>query len=250
MYAGFKLEALKIKNFTPSISTQERRLTKKKEMESRLKEYVVDNTTVNATEIQNDWFPQVKANVFLSHSHADIESVTLLADFLEEKFGLNCFIDSYVWGYFNNLINILFEGEELTIENVSYVSSNVHMMLSMALNNMIDRCECIIFYNTPNSLSLKGLIQQTTSPWIYNELTVSRIIRKRSKIAHRLLLENFSTGIIKTAKAVKKKFFYDVSLSHLHNMQVKQFNKWAYYVFQKELNGTDCLDCLYDLYEL
>lgn len=251
MYAGFKLEALKFKNFTSSISTQERRLTKKKEIESRLKEYVVDNTTVNATEIQNDWFPQVKANVFLSHSHADIESVTLLADFLEEKFGLNCFIDSYVWGYFNNLINLLLEGEELTIENVSYVSSNVHMMLSMALNNMIDRCECIIFYNTPNSLSLKGLIQQTTSPWIYNELTVSKIIRKRSKIAHRLLLlENFSTGIIKTAKAVKKKFFYDVNLSHLHNMSVKQFNDWRKAVLNQNIKGITSLDCLYNLYEI
>lgn len=248
MFSGFKLEDIKI-DFTPSLITIYNRMQKKATIEEKLKKYIVGDF-VNATKVQNDWFPQVKANVFLSHSHADIESVTLLADFLEEKFGLNCFIDSYVWGYFNNLINLLLEGEELTIENVSYVSSNVHMMLSMALNNMIDRCECIIFYNTPNSLSLKGLIQQTTSPWIYNELTVSKIIRKRSKIEHRLLLENFSTGIIKTAKAVKKKFFYDVTLSHLHNMQVKQFNKWAYYVFQKELNGTDCLDCLYDLYEL
>ena len=178
MYAGFKLESLKFNSFIPSNVTLSKRQRKKVEIERKLKEYVVDNSIINATEVQNDWFPQINSNVFLSHSHSDIKSVTLLADFLEEKFGLNCFIDSYVWGYFNDLINLLLEGEELTIENVSYVSSNVHMMLSMALNNMIDRCECIIFYNTPNSLSINGLVQQTASPWIYNELTVSKIIRK------------------------------------------------------------------------
>lgn len=249
MYAGFKLESLKFNSFIPSNVTQSKRQRKKVEIERKLKEYVVDNSIINATEVQNDWFPQINSNVFLSHSHSDIKSVTLLADFLEEKFGLNCFIDSYVWGYFNDLINLLLEGEELTIENVSYVSSNVHMMLSMALNNMIDRCECIIFYNTPNSLSINGLVQQTASPWIYNELTVSKIIRKRSPDEHRLLLENFA-GITKTAEAVKKKFFYDVNLSHLHNMTVSDFNNWFKIVSKQNTKGINSLDCLYDLYRI
>lgn len=249
MYAGFKLESLKFNDFRPSIKTRLNRQLKKRKIEGKLKEYVVDNAIINATEVQNDWFPQVDSNVFLSHSHSDIKAVTSLADFLEERFGLNCFIDSYAWGYFNDLINLLLEGEELTIENVSYVSSNVHMILSMALNNMIDRCECIIFYNTPNSLSINGLVQQTASPWIYNELTVSKIIRKRSPDEHRLLLENFA-GITKTAKAVKKKFFYDVNLSHLHDMTVLKFNNWYNIVSNQNAKGISSLDCLYDLYRI
>ena len=36
----------------------------------------------------------------------------------------------------------------------NYTTSHVHMMLSTALTEMIDKTECIMFYNTPNSVSL------------------------------------------------------------------------------------------------
>lgn len=241
MYACFKLEKLLFK-FNASLTTRIFRHKKQTIIKEKLKNYVIDSDTVNATEVQKDWFPEVSADIFISHSHADIKQVTKIADFLYEKLGLICFIDSYAWGYFNDLTNLLLEGESLTLENVSYVSSNVHMMLSMALSNMIDKCECLIFYNTPNSLPINSYFHKTTSPWIYNELVISKIIRRKSKAEHRMLLENFS----KTASIVNKKFYYDVDMSHLNNITVKNFKSWIQYCPKK----YNALDKLYKMYNL
>lgn len=57
------------------------------------------------------------------------------------------------------------------------------MMLSTALNNMIDSTECLFFLNTPNSISLSNEITNeqkfTYSPWLYSELTTASIVEKR-----------------------------------------------------------------------
>ena len=55
------------------------------------------------------------------------------------------------------------------------------MMLSIALSNMIDECESVFLLNTPQSISLEDNInkEQTSSPWIYNELSIANIIRVR-----------------------------------------------------------------------
>lgn len=60
-------------------------------------------------------------------------------------------------------------------------------MLSVALSRMIDRCECIIFINTPHSISSREYIEGdiTDSPWIYSEIAMTRLIEKRSPEVHR-----------------------------------------------------------------
>lgn len=78
----------------------------------------------------------------------------------------------------------------------NYTTSHVHSMLSSALAEMIDSSECLIFFNTPNSIYLNDEIksktngQSTFSPWIYHELSISGMIRKKKP--ERLLIEHFS----------------------------------------------------------
>ena len=36
---------------------------------TNLKKYICENGIINGTMMQEDWFPQVSADVFLSHSH-------------------------------------------------------------------------------------------------------------------------------------------------------------------------------------
>jgi hypothetical protein len=53
------------------------------------------------------------------------------------------------------------------------------MMLSTALSMMIDKAECLFFLNTPNSIQATEAIDRTKSPWIYHEISISSLIRKR-----------------------------------------------------------------------
>ncbi len=59
----------------------------------------------------------------------------------------------------------------------SFVAANVHIMLSVALMKMIDACECLLFVDSDNSLKYaKGQVA-TPSPWIYEEMGFSQMLR-------------------------------------------------------------------------
>lgn len=159
------------------------------EIERSLQDFIDESGVIDGTKLQNTWFP-VKTNfdVFLSHSHSDEKTAIALAGFLQKELGLNTFIDSCLWGYSNELlkrIDIQYcmqrNGEIFDYDKRNYSTSHVHMMLSIALTSMIDTCETIFLLNTPQSISLEEDIKkaQTSSPWIYNELSVANIIRVR-----------------------------------------------------------------------
>lgn len=57
--------------------------------------------------MKEDWFPNIEADVFISHSHQDKKIVLALAGWIYEKFKVKCFIDSCVWGYINDLLEKL-----------------------------------------------------------------------------------------------------------------------------------------------
>ena len=119
-----------------------------------------------ATKIMDDWFPQVNAKVFISHSHKDENIAIGLAGWLEDKLGISSFIDSCVWGYAPRLLKKL--DTDLCLKDSGYydydrrniTNGHVNMMLATSLTKMIDQCECIIFLNTPNSISCKGCIEK------------------------------------------------------------------------------------------
>lgn len=54
--------------------------------------------------IQNDWFPEINADIFISHSHSDRDLANGIAGWINQKFGLRCFIDSNVWGHADKLL--------------------------------------------------------------------------------------------------------------------------------------------------
>ena len=51
------------------------------------------------------------------------------------------------------------------------------MMLSTALTQMIDKTECLLFLNTPFSISTSEVVNETESPCIYSELAVTKMLR-------------------------------------------------------------------------
>lgn len=234
MYRGFNL------NFTLKDNTKYHTLGKginsafKDKIKEKLDNYLISEGTLKATSIMQDWFPQIDADIFLSHSHKDEKTALILAGWIYDKLNLKTFIDSNVWGHSNNLLRIIndkysynSDKKNYSYEKVNNTSSHVNLMLSAALNRMIDNCECIFFLNTPNSISSNGIISKTYSPWIYSELSTTQIIRK--KTPERLMLKTvmFSAKAELTESQRSKLLMeYDIELSHLTDITFEEIEYW------------------------
>lgn len=158
-----------------------------------LKKLVLEGTEIpDGVAIQNDWFPEIDADIFISHSHNDCKLANGIAGWMNEEFGLRCFIDSNVWGYTNDLLRILNDkysdkrkgddgGIVYTHEKCNRAANHVNTMLTIALQKMIDRCECVLFLNTNQSILPyeKTLRDATDSPWIYSEIVCTQLIRHK-----------------------------------------------------------------------
>lgn len=170
-----------------------------------LKKFIYDNAHINGTAMKSNWFQIENVDVFISHSHQDINKVKAFAGWLYKEFNLTAFIDSCAWGYCNDLLKQIDDeyckkkdGKNYDYDLRNYTTSHVHMMLSTALTEMIDNTECIIFYNTPNSVSLADDLRMikkekkkvTLSPWIYHELAMTSLVRKCEPCRTVSLLEN------------------------------------------------------------
>jgi hypothetical protein len=205
---------------------------------------------LDASKIVANWFPDIEAQVFISHSHKDNKQAVELAGWLHSKFGIKSFIDSGVWGYSDDLLKLINDeycrGQDgsYLYEKINRASGHVHMMLTTALSRMINNCECIIFMNTPNSISAKSFIQgggSTDSPWIYSEISMTSLIQKRSPSEHRKTTLRKSLVLEAMLDSVPVR--YDIDLRHLTTLSMADLTKWG--------SGTDkgsaALDRLYNL---
>lgn len=227
--------------------------------EFSLKPFLLDNEYIDGTALKDIWFSIAKADVFISHSHQDIEKVKAFAGWLKNKFGLTAFIDSCAWGYCDDLLKLIDDrfckhqnGKTYDYKLRNYTTSHVHTMLSAALLDMIDRTECLIFYNTPQSICLKDELnkvdkaEKTLSPWIYSELSATRVLRCQKPDRLKRLRESFERrDSSKFNDSTLPHIEYDVSAS-INNMIKLDDNvlmKWE----GKHTTVEHPLDTLYKL---
>lgn len=144
-----------------------------------------DDGIYNAIDIMDKWFPKTNANVFLSHSHKDIEIVQYIAGVVLSK-GYTPFIDSCYWGYLDNLLKRLDDKfclddaqKYYNYEKRNGTTTHVHLMLMNRLIETMNDCEALIFVNSQNSTKYNkdGSERITDSAWIYSELLVSEFLR-------------------------------------------------------------------------
>lgn len=218
----------------------------KLKIDTNLKNFF-SNGKLDGTKLSNHWFPQIKADVFISHSHKDFESVLTLAGYLYKKLDLICFIDSCIWGYSDKLLKAIDKRYCTTKNENTYdydlrnlSTSHVHMMLTVALTKMIYNTECLFFLNTPNSILPKDSVKnKTLSPWIYTELSMIKYTDKKSALTHRTLQENFS----KSMEYLSVEYDVDDILKDLPILNSADIQKWGE---QKFKNKFKALDYLYE----
>lgn len=202
--------------------------------------------SINGNKIEEEWFPKFPGSfhVFLSHSHTDKDLAVAIAGLLKEKLNLDVFIDSLVWGYRDQLVRLLYDKTGRLNDTVSSIYSHVDCMLTKSLIEMMDSCECLLFLNTPQSVSIKDTVEQTHSPWIYAELEASRLLRRHKDEARRNR-QVFEYGTFSEKQASEQlNISYNIP-KHLSKLSDGQFSQWMNR--SRERRNFYALDELYRL---
>jgi len=223
-----------------------------RKIRERVTNKIIKGDTIDATLLQNNWFPGVKADIFISHSHLDSDKAHNLSVWLYDTFGLVSFIDEDIWGYADDLLRQIDDDYcfvesrhvyDYRLRNLS--TTHVHAMLSNALIQMIDQTECLFFLHSKNSIKTTDTAQnaiqkKTESPWLYLELMMSQIIRQRVPDRH---------PHMKMARIQNQKippFQYDVDLSQLPVIMDGGLEFWEI-EHKKQFFQPHPLDTLYEI---
>lgn len=213
---------------------------------SNLEAFKDNNGVIDGSKLSNNWFPQMEADVFISHSHKDFDTALILAGIMVSK-NLTPFIDSCVWGYADNLLKTIDkkycknEGSVYYDYNKrNYSTSHVHMMLTIALTKMLYNTECLIFLNTPNSIYPKNDIptdysDATLSPWIYAEMEMTNFLKPQTKEKHRIVQKAFSEG------REDLKIFHTSKTPNIEKVSVSDFINWSNNKYSSKEQALDSL---------
>ncbi len=231
------------------------------EVENALNAYIKNNI-IDGSKIQKDWFPEVEADIFLSHSSKDTKLVNAIAGWINDTFGLKCFIDSNVWGYAGKIAEMLNSNysDKRSDGNGGYlynhkkclkVSEHVNTMLNIALQKMVDKSESVFLINTGQSISINSdsnSIDLTYSPWIYLELVCSEIVRKKPLSFYRYSTASYhsiSESCRSDGRNEDLTISYNAPTQHLIKINQDVLEKW-----ERQFDGEYPfpLDILYDNY--
>ncbi|UAN02018.1 hypothetical protein [Achromobacter mucicolens] len=189
-----------------------------------------------AERIMAEWFPNLRPHVFISHSHKDSDQAIGLSGWLSEQFGLTAFVDSCAWGYAEKLLKAVDKKhcwddktDTYNYQKRNRSTAHVHLMLSNSLMRIVDSSECVFFVNTPNSISTKGFIESsgtTASPWLYTELMVTQVIRRRSIQAHREDEHLIMGGATYDAAMESLEVRYPGNTGHLTDLSTSDLLEW------------------------
>ena len=169
-----------------------------------LKNYLNDGT-INGTKLIKEVFDKNNYDVFLSYSHNGEKLVLTIAGMLMEQFNLNVFVDTFYWGSADDLLK---EIDDIKCKNSdgtydyqkrNITTSHVHAMLTSAIMQVMDLSEIVIFVNTNNSVpvlenTLSGKKEYTFSPWIYEEVLLTELLREKNglSIDYQLLMKEWN----------------------------------------------------------
>ena len=237
MYKAFQLDFSTFDKTTLKVYLGEGRKLydrNKKAVQKSLSSYLDPDGLLNASRIEEDWFPQsdFPFDLFLSHSHKDEDIMIALAGYLNKKLGLNSFIDSQLWGYCGALqLNVdksccrhddVNNTWNYNDRNIS--TSYVHNLLMVALTKMMDSTECFFFAKTPSS-SIKSQTTQTLSPWIYSELSISKMLRPQPKREEKVVL--FENNIRLKTFSLESQMKFTPPMDHLIKLSWHDIKDWV-----------------------
>lgn len=202
------------------------------EIIKKLDKYLSPTGKIEVNSLEKDWFPEVEADIFLSHSHQDEKKAIILAGFLKENFSIKTFIDSIIW---KNSLDLLKKIDDeynkqlngsYSYSGSTWAATNVNLILMMALMKMMDKCECAFFLETPNSLQISSSNKKenTGSPWIYSEIEILNRIRKIPLKRPKSIIESIKKH---NEDIFNLQFEYNLNFSDFYKINLEIFRKWV-----------------------
>jgi len=240
MFHGFNLKLDNVNLLGSTTKYSEELKENKDRMMRSIKSLIESDGSIVADNINDDWFSGLdEYHVFISHSHKDLKLAEQLANWLYEKFELKSFIDSHVWGYANDLMQELNNeyskipnSTTYYLEKTNNVASHVHMMLSSALDTMIDKSECLIFLNTENAINNMNVNGENTqnytfSPWIMSELKTSKLIKRKQDFSRKSMRSKSANfGLESLSESADLKIRHQAPLGHLISLNEENLHSW------------------------
>ncbi|MFT9295060.1 MAG: hypothetical protein ABF544_04955 [Acetobacter orientalis] len=237
MFRGFNLALeTEFKGYKPKGRSEIR--TNSADIKADIDKFLDNDGNIIADRIIEEWFPNKKFDVFVSHSHRDIDKVSSLCGFLNEQFGLNCFVDSEIWKYCDDLLREIDDkycwnkhSETYNYKKRNSTTAHVHNMLSIALVQMMDKCECLFFINTDNSTKNKVSDKysertSTYSPWIYYELSMLNLIRVKPPTHERLVNESRKDSTQSVMANDSAPIQYTIDVSNMTDITQADIYRW------------------------
>lgn len=160
---------------------------------------------IDGEKLQNFVFPTDNYDIFISHSHDDLEIAKQFAAWLKEKYEYSVFLDSFVWNSADGLlqeIDNLYCKQRNGLYNYrkrNYSTAHIHTMLSMSIMEIIKNSSAGVFINSPHSINLRNLSNnnraKTLSPWIYQEIMFMRQFANKTPSTRMFSCENLNEGL-------------------------------------------------------
>lgn len=252
MYRGFNL---KLDDLKAELIAQGKSILAEtnKAVLKELKRFINVSGTLNGSKMQEDWFPQINADVFISHSHKNEDKAIAIVALLRNVFGITAFVDSSIWNNSEDLLRLIDDEHCYNSEKNTYnyqkrnqSTSHVHMMLAVALSKMINKAECLFFLNTDDSVSSEDIVDRTASPWIYSEIAISQLMQKPLKF-HR---NNDIDKTFSERKNMNESLMieYEIGIDSFLELNILDLYSWADKWIQMGDNQANPLDLLYQLF--
>jgi hypothetical protein len=221
-------------------------------VEDALKRYTA-NGRIDGSALRDSWFPEIDADVFISHSHQNRDFALALSGWLFQRFRIRSFVDSLVWGFSDTLLRGIDDVYSWDKERNVFdyctrnrTTSHVHMMLATALTRMIDRCECVVFLDTPNSVFISDASENVVkSPWIYFEL--DQISKLKTKEPDRTELLKEARDIHFSRKGGDFEIEYRPDFASLTGIDYNTLKDWNSEWNESTTMYPSPLDALYNL---
>lgn len=231
MFKGFNIKDVTFDNISSMKEeymkkNKKQLLSIKSDFVEPIESYLKEGMIFDGDSLKQGWFPSKENfDIFISHSGSDENLAYALAEWLQENFNLTCFIDSLVWKHVSSLklaLDLFFfkkYGEEYDSFFRDRVSQHVHLMLNTSLMEVMDRCECLFFLNTPQSVDVSELgYYLTDSPWLFSEIGMFNSIQKKQR--RKTLFEAHKTT------ANFSNIQYKLNLKDLKILDADDLNSW------------------------